>query len=101
MVEAHAVDRGRSVLPGTEERAFDSTAVSSTGATRQGSRDGGVPGLRALGHIEASTQATSSDCAEAIGERSQQRSAVLTDACTGSALHAAKCRHCPSHYRRA
>ena len=50
VVEVHAVDGGRGVVPGAEERAFDSAFVSSTGAARQGSRDGGVPGLRALGH---------------------------------------------------
>ena len=50
VVEVHAVDRGRGVVPGAEERAFDSAVVSSTGAARQGARDGGVSGLRALGH---------------------------------------------------
>ena len=39
------------------------------------------------------------DRAEAIGERSQQHSAVLTDEGTLSAVHPAKRRHCPAHHR--
>jgi hypothetical protein len=50
VVQVYAVDGGGSVVPGLEERAFDSALVSSVGAARQGSRDGGVFGLRAVGH---------------------------------------------------
>src|SRR2546425_8832993 len=49
VVAVHAVDRSRSILPSAEERAFDSTVVSSEGAARQSLRDGSVPGLCALG----------------------------------------------------
>ena len=69
--QVHAVDRGRSILSGTEERAFDSAVVPSTGAARQGARDGGVPGLCPVGHPETSAEAPARDRAAAIGERSQ------------------------------
>jgi hypothetical protein len=39
----HAVDRGGSIFPCPEERAFDSAFVSSIGAACEGSRDGGLP----------------------------------------------------------
>ena len=40
----------------------DSASVSPTGAARQGPRDGGVPRLRALGHVETSAETPARDC---------------------------------------
>jgi hypothetical protein len=40
MVEIYAVDPGRSVISGIEERTFDSASLSSEGAARQSPRDG-------------------------------------------------------------
>ncbi len=98
--EVHAVDGGRGIVPGIEERAFDSAFVSSAGAARQGSRDGGVSGLRALGHAQTSAEAPASDRPEAIGERSRERPADVADEGDRAAVHAAKRRHRSSHYRR-
>ena len=69
------------------------------GAARQSARDGGVSGLRALGHVEASAPAPGGDCAPAIGERSRQRSTALADEDARPAIHGAKRRHCPPHNR--
>ena len=98
--QVHAVDRGRGVVPGTEERAFDSAVVSSTGVARQGARHGGVPGLRAMGHFEASAQAPAGD--RATSHRAsgvEQRAAVVADEGSRSAFHPAKRRHCSPYHR--
>src|ERR1700733_12301999 len=58
-----------------------------------------VPGLRALGHVETSTQAPSADCAEAIGEWRRRPSAALAHEGARPAVHAAKRRRGPSDYR--
>jgi hypothetical protein len=57
MVEIYAVDRGRSIIPGTEERTFDLASLSSEGAARQSPRDGSVSGVSALGHLKTSAAA--------------------------------------------
>ena len=64
-----AVNGSRGIVPGLEERAFDSTFVSPVGAARQGSRDGGVSGLRAVGDIETSTKAPARAGCQVLGER--------------------------------
>jgi len=60
MVEVNATDRGRSLLPRAQERAFHKAAVSSTGAAREGSCDGRIPRLRLVGHAQTSAQALAS-----------------------------------------
>lgn len=47
-----------SSLPGAEKRALDSTAVSSTGVAGQGSCDGCVSRVWALGYLETPAAAT-------------------------------------------
>ena len=80
VVEVYAVDRSRSILPGIEERAFHSAFVSSTGAAREGSCDGGVPRLRFVGHAETSAEAPDRRlCPKPSVERSRQRPAHLAD----------------------
>src|SRR5260370_24112783 len=66
VVQVYATDGGRGIVPGIEERAFDSTSVSPTGAARQGPRDGGLPGVCALGHFETSAEAPTNECPKVI-----------------------------------
>jgi hypothetical protein len=70
VVQVHAADGGRGVVPGAKKPAFHPAPVSPTGTTGKGPRNGGVSGLRAMGHAEASAEASASDCPEAISERS-------------------------------
>ena len=100
VVEVHAVDRGRSVFPGAEERAFDSAFVSSVGAARQGPRDGGVPRLCAVGHAETSAEAPSPRSTpkpSASGVDNAQPLSPMKAIC--SAVHPAKRRHRSPHHR--
>src|SRR5207253_2482039 len=66
--QVHAVDGGRGVISGLEERAFDPAFVSSAGAARQGSRDGGVLGLRTLGHAQTYVETQAKLDPKALGE---------------------------------
>src|ERR1700758_2851584 len=98
MVEVHAVDRGRGFLPRLEERAFDPTLVPSEGAARKGSRDGGVLGVRAVGHPETPASAASPHHPETDGERSRRCAAALSYESSRFALYTAKRRCHPPHY---
>ena len=100
VVEVYAVDRSRGIVPRAEERAFHSAFVSSTGAAREGSRDGGVPRLRAVGHAEASAEAPAGDRSAAVGQRSRQCPAHVADEGDCAAVHVAKRRHRSAHHRR-
>ncbi|EQD66932.1 transposase IS4 family protein [mine drainage metagenome] len=71
MVQVHAADRGRSVLPGAEERAVRQALVSPVGAARESAHSGRVPRLRLMGHPETFAQAPAAGCANAIGKRSR------------------------------
>src|SRR5579872_5530219 len=99
VVEVHAVDRGRSFLPGAQERTIDSTAVSSTGTARQSPRDGRVPGLCALGYFETPAQAAPVDKTETNRRWDGRRSAVHTAASTFTVIDSTNRRHCPAHHR--
>jgi hypothetical protein len=68
VVQVHAVDRGRSVLPGVEERTVHQTLVPPTGATRKSSRHGRVPRLCTMGHPETSAKAPVSGRARAFSK---------------------------------
>jgi hypothetical protein len=100
VVQVYATDRGRGIVPGIAERAFDPAFVSPTGAARQGSRDGGVSGLGAVGHLETSTEAQAHAGCQAIGERCRRRPANDAHESHRAAFHPAKRRHCSSDHRR-
>jgi transposase len=53
----------------TKERVIGSAFVSPVGTARQGSRDGGIPGLRAVGHTQTPAQAPARDRLDGICER--------------------------------
>jgi hypothetical protein len=80
--------------------AVDSAVISSTGAARQSSCVGGVPGLCPVGHSQTPPQAPSADCAEAIGERSRRGSTTVSEEGPRAAIHIAERRHRPSDHRR-
>ncbi len=100
VVQVYATDRGGGIVPRIEERAFDSAAVSSVGVARQGSRDGGVSGLRAVGHAQTSAEAPARLGPEAIGERGGKCAADDADESDRAAFHVAKRRHRSTHHRR-
>jgi hypothetical protein len=97
VVEIHAVDRSRRFHPGTQKRAGDSTVVSSERAAGQGSRHGGLFGLRLVGHMETAAAAWGSDFSQAIAERRAQRSAVLSHEAALAVIDTAERRYFPSH----
>src|SRR6267143_4157709 len=100
MVEVYAVDGGRSVVPGTEERTFHSASLSSKGAARQSPRDGGVSGVCALGHLKTSAAAPASLDCESCDGRGRERSAAYTHASPGTFIPTAQRRHRSAHHRR-
>jgi len=56
MVQVYATDRGQSVVPGTEERAFPPALIPPIGAARESSRPGGVSRIGFVGHSENSAE---------------------------------------------
>jgi Transposase DDE domain len=100
VVEVHAVDRGGSVVPGTEERACGSTTVPSERTAGQGPRDGGVSWLCALGDLETSAEAPASLGSQAIGVGCRQRSAAFPNESSGRVIQTAQRRHRVAHHRR-
>src|SRR2546421_10176745 len=100
MVEVYAVDGGRSVVPGTEERTFHSASLSSKGAARQSPRAGSVSGVCALGHLKTSAAAPASLDSEASGGRRPEHSAAYTQASPGPFIQTAKRRPRRAHDRR-
>src|SRR2546423_9812835 len=100
MVEVYAVDGGRSVVPGTEERTFHSASLSSKGAARQSPRDGSVSGASPWGHLKTSAAAPASLDSEASGGRRREHSAAYTHASPGTFIQTAQRRHRSAHDRR-
>jgi hypothetical protein len=68
----------------------DPASVSSKGAARQGSRDGGLPGLRAPRHVETSAEAPAGHRSPAVDERCRQPSTTVTGESSGLAFKAAE-----------
>ncbi len=60
-------------------------------------RPGGLSRLCLVGDAEASAPASTGDRPSALGQRSGQRSTVIADESTGSAIHVAERRHRAAH----
>ena len=71
--------------------------VPSEGAAGEGPRPGGLSRLCLVGNAEASAAASTGDRPSALGQRSGQRSTVIADESTGSAIHVAERRHRAAH----
>ena len=97
VVHVHATDRSRGFVSRAQERAFHSAVVPSEGAAGEGPRLGGLSRLCLVGNAEASAAASTGDRPSALGQRSGQRSTVIADESTGSAIHAAERRHRAAH----
>ena len=90
VVQIYAVDRGGSLVPRAEKRAIDPAVIPSTGAARQGPRNGSVSRLRSVGHSQASAEAPAGCGPASIDERSQQCAAAVDDEGARSAFYSAK-----------
>jgi len=83
--QIHPTHRSGSCFSGFEERVVDPAVVSSTRTSRQGAHPGGLPGLCALGHAEASAAA--------------QELEPLPCPSAGAVFHARERRHRSAHHR--
>jgi hypothetical protein len=79
MVEVHPTHRSRSGVSCAEKRTLHPSAVPSERASREGSRDGGVSGLRPLGDIETSAQTKGADRSAADRQRRFEHAALIPD----------------------